>query len=87
MVFEQDWTKEMTSKSKRRTANISLTQAVEPGHADILGSDALEFIAALASTFGSRVDDLLARRAERQKAITNGAMPDFLPETREVRGG
>jgi malate synthase len=77
----------MKSKGKRGTATISLTQAIEPGHADILGSDALKFVAALASTFGSRVDDLLARRTERQKAITNGAMPDFLPETREIRAG
>jgi malate synthase len=77
----------MTSKSKRAKATVSLTQALDPAHADILGGDVLEFIGALASAFGSRVDDLLARRTERQKAITNGAMPDFLPETREIRAG
>jgi malate synthase len=77
----------MKSKKSQGRANISFTQAVEAGHADILGGDALDFIGALANAFGSRVDDLLARRFERQKAITNGAMPDFLAETREIRAG
>ncbi|HSD69735.1 MAG TPA: malate synthase A [Woeseiaceae bacterium] len=77
----------MTSKKKRGASDISLTQPLEPGQAGILGDEALEFIGELARAFGARVDDLLARRSERQKAITNGAMPDFLAETREIRAG
>jgi len=77
----------MTSKKKQGASDISLTQPLEPAQAEILGKDALEFIGELTRAFGARVDDLLARRSERQKAITNGAMPDFLAETREIRAG
>ncbi len=77
----------MKSKSNRGTSKIVLTQPLDPAHADILGEDALDFIGALANAFTTRVDDMLARRIDRQKAISNGAMPDFLAETREIREG
>ena len=35
--------------------------------------------------YRGRVEELLARRAERQRRISAGEMPDFLPETREIR--
>lgn len=75
------------SKGKLETSKIVLTQPLDAAHADILGGDALAFIAALANAFSARVDDLLDRRVERQKAISNGAMPDFLAETRGIREG
>ncbi|HEX9853661.1 MAG TPA: hypothetical protein VGA68_11625, partial [Woeseiaceae bacterium] len=65
----------MKSKSNLGPSKNVLTQPVDPAHADILAEDALEFIGALANAFATRVDDLLARRTERQKAISNGAMP------------
>ncbi len=55
------------------------------GSEAVLTPGALEFVASLARRFGRRRDDLLARRSERQAAIDAGRMPDFLPETAEVR--
>lgn len=77
----------MTSRTKPGSVEISHAEAAGPEQAAILSPDALAFIAALTRAFAARVDDLLARRSERQKAISNGALPDFLAETREVRSG
>ena len=48
---------------------------------------ALGFIADLSRRFRPRVDALLEQRRVRQAAIDAGEMPDFLPETREIREG
>ena len=48
---------------------------------------ALEFVADLVRTFGPRVNELLARRAQVQARLDAGERPDFLPETRAVREG
>jgi malate synthase len=57
------------------------------GYDEVLTAEALEFVAGLQRTFGDRVRELLRRRAEQQKAFDAGQLPDFLPETREVREG
>ena len=51
----------------------------------ILSSEALAFVADLERRFGARRLELLLARAERQQRIAAGELPDFLPETREVR--
>ena len=53
--------------------------------AQILTPEAVAFVAKLSRRFSGRVDELLATRAERQERINAGELPDFLPETREVR--
>ncbi|GAC1429004.1 MAG: malate synthase A [Thermoanaerobaculia bacterium] len=53
--------------------------------AAILSDDALSFVAALHRRFNPTREQLLARRAERQREFDGGKMPDFLPETRKVR--
>ena len=53
--------------------------------AQILTPAALDFVAKLHRTFESRRQELLARRAARQKEFDAGRLPDFLPETRQVR--
>lgn len=55
--------------------------------AEILTPEALAFIAALERNFGAPRRALLERRVERQAAIDAGQLPDFLPETAEVRAG
>ncbi len=71
--------------------NSVVTRGVEvlgppcAGAEAVLTPGAIEFVASLARRFGPRRDELLARRAERQAAIDAGQMPDFLPETAEVR--
>ncbi|MBI4465222.1 MAG: malate synthase A [Acidobacteria bacterium] len=51
----------------------------------ILTPEALRFVGKLARRFSSTRDSLLQRRAERQEEIHGGKMPDFLPETEEIR--
>jgi malate synthase len=53
--------------------------------AEILSGEALAFIAALAAEFSPRIAELLELREQRQQDIDGGKMPDFLPETREIR--
>jgi malate synthase len=54
---------------------------------DVLTDDALAFVAELQRRFGGRRKELLARRQERAARLAAGELPDFLPETREVREG
>jgi len=51
----------------------------------ILTGEALAFLSKLHRNFDSRRTGLLARRAQRQRAIDAGQLPDFLAETRHVR--
>ena len=53
--------------------------------AQILTSDATIFLNKLARTFEPRRRELLARRKLRQREIDRGGLPDFLPETAEIR--
>jgi malate synthase len=58
---------------------------VEGRAAEILTPEALAFVAALQREFGPERARLLAARGERQAELDAGVLPDFLPETREVR--
>ena len=51
----------------------------------ILTPEAREFVTALHRRFNPERERLLAARVERQERITGGELPDFLPETRELR--
>lgn len=66
---------------------ITLSDAATPGSATILTPEALAFVAGLSRQFEPRRRELMQRRALRQTAFDAGALPDFLPETREVREG
>jgi malate synthase len=54
-------------------------------HAQILTPTAVQFVAALARRFESQRQSLLAARRDRQEAIDNGRLPDFLSQTAELR--
>src|SRR5690349_20644001 len=54
---------------------------------DVLTDDAQEFLADLQREFGARRIELLARRADRLERLHAGELPDFLPETAEIRAG
>ena len=58
-----------------------------PGQSEILTPEALEFIGELCARFASRIDALLARRAEIQRCFDAGLLPSFLPETDDIRAG
>jgi malate synthase len=51
----------------------------------VLSPDVLEFVAGLHRRFNPLRQELLQARAERQERIAAGELPDFLPETREIR--
>jgi len=73
--------------SRNRREGIELLGPMEPGFESILTDKALEFVADLARRFGPRRDELLAARIERQAAIDDGELPDFLAATADIRKG
>src|SRR5207249_8892396 len=52
---------------------------------EILEPAALQFLGALARRFEPERQRRLARRRERQQELDAGRLPDFLPETKEIR--
>jgi malate synthase len=55
--------------------------------ADVLTSDAVEFLTGLERRFGPRRRELLEARHARARRLRDGELPDFLPETKGVREG
>jgi malate synthase len=70
----------MSATSLSLPAGVTVTGAIRPGFDAVLTQDALAFVADLARTFGPRVGELLALRAQRTRL-------DFLTETASVRAG
>ena len=58
---------------------------IEGRAAEILTPEALAFVAALQREFRTERDRLLEARVERQAELDAGTLPDFLPETQEIR--
>jgi malate synthase len=54
---------------------------------ELLTPEALAFVADLHGRFDGRRKELLAARAARQHRLDAGELPDFLPETAEIRDG
>src|SRR5512146_2647203 len=74
------------STSNPLPQRVSVSAPISAEFARILPPEALAFVAKLHRAFEQRRQDLLARRAARQKTFDAGTMPDFLPETAKVRG-
>ena len=68
-----------------KAQDVAVTGRLTAEFAPILTQPALAFIAKLHREFESRRQELLARRAARQKEFDAGKRPDFLPETAAVR--
>src|SRR5919109_2253606 len=64
---------------------VSLAGPISKEFAQILTPEALGFVAKFHRKFESRRQELLARRAQRQKEFDAGAKPDFLSETKRIR--
>jgi malate synthase len=73
--------------SVAKPQDIQVSGRVTADFAQILTPEALDFVARLHRAFEPRRQELLARRAARQKEFDAGRLPDFLPETRQVREG
>jgi malate synthase len=64
---------------------VPAVAGVEAATGRILTEDAVAFVTDLERRFGPRRRELLQARAERRQRLDAGELPDFLPETREVR--
>ncbi|MGE5130619.1 MAG: malate synthase A [Sphingomonadaceae bacterium] len=74
-----------TQTALRLPQGISVSGGMTPDFQQILTPEALAFVAKLHRTFEPRRQELLARRAARQKEFDRGALPDFPAETKHVR--
>ena len=68
-------------------AGIQLRAPIVSGSESVLTPAALTFVAKLHRAFEARRQELLARRASRQRDFDAGELPDFLPETVQIRTG
>jgi malate synthase len=68
-------------------AGVAIKGKAAPRYPEILSPGALAFLAELHRRFDARRRELLAARAERQRRFDAGELPDFLPETKQVREG
>jgi malate synthase len=66
-------------------AGVEVSAPVEGRAEEVLTPEAVEFVAGLHRRFNATREALLAARDERQERIASGELPDFLPETREIR--
>jgi malate synthase len=74
-----------TSPASSLSAGVEIRGALQPAYEQILSPAAMEFVADLTRRFGDRVTELLNARAARQRELDAGALPDFLPETHQIR--
>src|SRR3954463_5427931 len=71
--------------SAPKAQDVRVAGRVTTEFAQIVSEPALEFIAQLHREFEPRRQELLARRAARQKEFDAGKRPDFLADTRSIR--
>jgi malate synthase len=64
---------------------MEITGSITPEFAEILTPEAMNFVAKLDREFEGQREELLAKRAQRQKELNAGILPDFLPETEHIR--
>lgn len=66
---------------------LEVTGEVSSQHEAIFPVEAQAFLSELCARFAPRVDTLLSEREVKQQSIDQGALPDFLEETRDIREG
>ncbi len=64
---------------------LEILGIIVPEYEAILTPAALGFVEELERRFGARRRELLNLRRKRQKAFDEGALPDFWPQTRDIR--
>ncbi len=68
-------------------ADVQILGPIRPGYEEVLTPPAIEFVADLGRRFGDRVEQLRARRRQRQRRFDAGERPDFSTETASIRAG
>ena len=71
--------------SKLERSGVTIDADIPKECEEILTPEALALVAELHRRFDPRRRQLLQARVERQKAIDGGKLPDFLPETADIR--
>ena len=68
-----------------QTGQARITGPMNDAYQTVLTDDAVAFLVKLAGEFEARRQELLAQRAQRQRAIDGGGTPDFPSETALIR--
>ena len=68
-------------------ADLVVSRPLRPGDESVLSPEALRFLAALCAQFAPRRDEALSARREAQEKVNAGELPDFHPETADIRDG
>ncbi|MGH2485075.1 MAG: malate synthase, partial [Ktedonobacterales bacterium] len=76
-----------TSNPQAYPEGVEFLGNVSLEYADILTPEAVAFVAKLQRAFERRREELLQRRIDRQATLDAGKLPDFLPETADMRSG
>ena len=75
----------MSNAPSQKIGGVQINAPVAGEFAEILSSEALEFVAMLGRKFEGRRRELLERRGRVQADLDAGKLPHFLPETEDVR--
>lgn len=76
-----------TPPSQQTQGMLEVTGALAPEHQAIFPVEAQTFLSLLCEKFAGRVEELLEAREEKQARIDAGELPDFLPDTQDIREG
>jgi len=66
---------------------LKITGELSSQREAIFSEQAQAFLSELCARYASRVEELLEQREQKQQAIDNGQLPDFLTETQDIREG
>lgn len=80
-------TEQKTQPSQQTQGMLEVTGALAPEHQAIFPVEAQTFLSLLCEKFTGRVEELLEAREEKQARIDAGELPDFLPDTQDIREG
>ncbi|ENQ1032457.1 malate synthase A [Vibrio parahaemolyticus] len=80
-------TEQKTPPSQQTQGMLEETGALAPEHQAIFPVEAQTFLSLLCEKFAGRVEELLEAREEKQARIDAGELPDFLPDTQDIREG
>lgn len=75
----------METTTDIQKTSLIIKSPIKPEYDNILSNDALCFIEKLEREFRVRRKTLLDNRLDVQQEIDNGVLPDFLPETENIR--
>jgi malate synthase len=67
------------------STGLEILGPISEAYAEILTSEALDFVCKLVRTFSDQRDVLLQARGRRQERLDRGELPNFLPETAHLR--